>query len=168
MEKNVIARAMPYNADAENALLGSLLIDGVVADELIPDIREEDFYLKANRLVFVAMRSLMEEGTAIDTVSLTDRLEIDGKLEEAGGIEHISNLAECVPSAASADHYADIVKRDALIRRVITAGNNIVRAGYDSVTGTDALMSAEKEVYSISEDIIDKNSCTPRRRSARR
>ena len=156
MEKNVIARAMPYNADAENALLGSLLIDGVVADELIPDIREEDFYLKANRLVFVAMRSLMEEGTAIDTVSLTDRLEIDGKLEEAGGIEHISNLAECVPSAASADHYADIVKRDALIRRVITAGNNIVRAGYDSVTGTDALMSAEKEVYSISEDIIDK------------
>lgn len=155
-KNNVTYKGMPHNPDAEQALLGSILIDNRAADLLIPTLRESDFYIAANRLVFSAMRSLQEASKPVDTVSVADMLELNGKLDEAGSIDYLAQLAESVPSAASGDHYADIVKRDSLIRRVISAGNNIAKKGYESVDGTDALLNAEREIYSISEDISEK------------
>lgn len=155
-KNNVIYKGMPNNPDAEQALLGSILIDNRAADLLIPTLRESDFYIAANRLVFAAMRALQEASKPVDTVSVADMLELQGKLDEAGSIDYLAQLAESVPSAASGDHYADIVKRDSLIRRVISAGNNIAKKGYESVDGTDALLNAEREIYSISEDISEK------------
>ena len=150
-------RVMPHNAEAEEALLGSILIDTRTADQLVPSLRAEDFYSTANRTVFAAMRSLLDESVVVDVVSVADRLMLEGKLDEVGGMDYLASLTESIPSSAGADHYADIVKRDALIRRVITAGNNIVQEGYKSVSGTDALLNAEKEIYSISEDITEKD-----------
>lgn len=152
-----IYRVMPHNTDAEQALLGSILIDNRTADQLIPTLRAEDFYVSANRSVFAAMRALLDASSVVDTVSVADRLMLEGKLDEAGGIDYLTMLADSIPSAAGADHYADIVKRDSLIRRVIAAGNNIAKEGYKSVSGTDALMNAEREIYSISEDISEKD-----------
>ena len=148
---------MPHNAEAESALLGSILIDNRTADQLIPTLKADDFYEVANRIVFSAMRALMDDSSVVDTVSVADRLMLLGKLDEAGGIDYLTSLAESIPSAAGAEHYADIVKRDSLIRRVISAGNNIAKKGYESVSGTDALLNAEKEIYSISEDLTEKD-----------
>ena len=142
-----IYRVMLHNTDAEQALLGSILIDNRTADQLIPTLRAEDFYVSANRSVFAAMRALLDASSVVDTVSVADRLMLEGKLDEAGGIDYLTMLADSIPSAAGADHYADIVKRDSLIRRVIAAGNNIAKEGYKSVSGTDALMNAEREIY---------------------
>ena len=152
-----IYRVMPYNAEAEQALLGSILIDDRTADQLVPNLRENDFYVSANRIIFAAMRELQDASSVVDTVSVADKLMMQGNLDKVGGIDYLASLAECVPSAAGGDHYADIVKRDSLIRKVITAGNNIVKEGYKSVSGTDALMAAEKEVYAISEDMTEKD-----------
>ena len=156
-KQNQTYRVMPHNAEAEEALLGSILIDTRTADQLVPSLRAEDFYSTANRTVFAAMRALLDESVVVDVVSVADRLMLEGKLDEVGGMDYLASLTESIPSSAGADHYADIVKRDALIRRVITAGNNIVQAGYKSVSGTDALLNAEKEIYSISEDITEKD-----------
>ena len=136
-----IYRVMPYNAEAEQALLGSILIDDRTADQLVPNLRENDFYVSANRIVFAAMRELQDASSVVDTVSVADKLMMQGNLDKVGGIDYLASLAECVPSAAGGDHYADIVKRDSLIRKVITAGNNIVKEGYKSVSGTDALIT---------------------------
>lgn len=155
-KNNVTYKGMPHNPEAEQALLGSILIDNHAADLLIPTLRESDFFIAANRLVFAAMRELQEASKPVDTVSVADMLEQHGKLDEAGSIDYLTELADSVPSAASGDHYADIVKRDSLIRRVISAGNNIAKKGYESVDGTDALLNAEREIYSISEDISEK------------
>ena len=152
-----IYRVMPHNTEAEQALLGSILIDNRTADQLIPTLRAEDFYVTANRTVFAAMRALLDASSVVDTVSVADRLMLEGKLDDVGGIDYLTSLAECIPSSAGADNYADIVKRDSLIRRVITAGNNIAKEGYKSVSGTDALLNAEREVYSISEDLSEKD-----------
>ena len=156
-KQNQTYRVMPHNAEAEEALLGSILIDTRTADQLVPSLRAEDFYSTANRTVFAAMRALLDESVVVDVVSVADRLMLEGKLDEVGGMDYLASLTESIPSSAGADHYADIVKRDALIRRVISAGNNIVQAGYKSVSGTDALLNAEKEIYSISEDITEKD-----------
>lgn len=154
--EKIVYRGMPNNIEAEQAVLGSILIDNKAADMLVPVLREEDFYLPANRTIFRAMHTLQESSKPIDTVSVADELELHGKLDEVGSIDYLGVLASSVPSAASGDHYADIIKRDSLIRRVIEAGNNIAKYGYESTSATDALLNAEREIYSISEDVSEK------------
>lgn len=157
-ERNkIVYRGMPNNVEAEQAVLGSILIDQKAADMLVPVLRESDFYFPANKIVFSVMDFLQKESKPIDTVSVADELELRGKLDEVGSIDYLNLLTSSVPSAASGDHYADIVKRDSLIRRVIEAGNNIAKFGYESTDAMDALLQAENEIYSISEDVTEKN-----------
>lgn len=152
-----IARAMPYNADAESAVLGSILIDSRMADDIVPTMSEGDFFVKQNRIVFAVMKELQERLMPIDTVSVADRLNQLGKLDEAGSVEYLASLADSVPSSAGAEHYAEIVKRDALTRRVIFAANNIVENAYKSETGTGALEFAEREIFSVAEETSERS-----------
>ena len=81
-----IARSMPYNADAESALLGSILIDARAADDIVPTMNESDFFIKQNRIVFGVMKELQLRLMPIDTVSVSDRLGQTGQLDEVGGL----------------------------------------------------------------------------------
>ena len=148
---------MPYNADAESAVLGSILIDSRMADDIVPTMSEGDFFVKQNRIVFAVMKELQERLMPIDTVSVADRLNQLGKLDEAGSVEYLASLADSVPSSAGAEHYAEIVKRDALTRRVIFAANNIVENAYKSETGTGALEFAEREIFSVAEETSERS-----------
>lgn len=152
-----IARSMPYNADAESALLGSILIDARAADDIVPTMNESDFFIKQNRIVFGVMKELQLRLMPIDTVSVSDRLGQTGQLDEVGGLEYLTQLAESVPSSAGAEHYAEIVKRDALTRRVIYAATNIIDNAYKSDTGTGALEFAEREIFSVAEETTEKS-----------
>lgn len=151
-----VSRGMPNNTEAEAAVLGSILIDNNAADNLIPILREEDFYLAPNRVIFGAMKTLQGQSKAIDTVTVADELELEGKLDEVGSIAYLSELAEGVISAANAEYYADILKRDGLIRKVINVGNEIAKYGYDSDDGIKALDNAERLIYKIAEDSSEK------------
>lgn len=152
-----VLRGMPNNIDAEASLLGAILIDNNAADALIPTLKPEDFYLSKNRIIFEAMRSLQETSKPVDTVSVADALELSGQLDEIGSIMYLSELAESVPSAANSDYYARIIKRDALTRRVIEAGNEITQYAYEASEGGDALMNAERVIFKISEEKSDKH-----------
>ena len=142
---------MPNNINAENAVLGAILIDDKAADLLIPTLTQDDFYLAANRTIFGVMKDLQERSVPIDTVSVSDALDVIGKLDEIGSIAYLSELAEGIPSAANCEYYADIVRRNSLSRRVIEAGNDIARFGYESENGQAALEKAEQVVYGIAE-----------------
>lgn len=146
-----ITRGMPNNINAENAVLGAILIDDKAADMLIPTLKADDFYLAANRIIFGVMKDLQERSVPIDTVSVSDALDVAGKLDEIGSISYLSELAEGIPSAANCEYYADIVRRDSLSRRVIEAGNDIAKFGYESENGQAALENAEQVVYNIAE-----------------
>ena len=115
---------MPNNVDAEANVLGSILIDSKSADLIVPLLSAEDFYLAQNRMIFAAMKQLQSESKPIDVVSVSDALEVKGLLDQIGSVAYLSDLAEGVVSAANGEYYAQIVKRDALTRKVISAGND--------------------------------------------
>lgn len=147
---------MPNNVDAEASVLGAILIDNKAADIIIPMLSVDDFYLAQNRLIFAVMKQLQMESKPIDTVSVCDALEVKGQLDEVGSVSYLSELAEGVVSAANGEYYASIIKRDSLTRRVIEAGNNIAKYGYECESGEDALDNAEKLVYAIAEQTSEK------------
>jgi len=146
-------RTTPCNPDAEAEVLGALLIDGSAVEAVMAELVPDDFYIAANRTIFEAMRTLHQRPDAqINLITVADELELMGKLDEVGSAAYLSELAEGVLSAANAEHCARLVKRDSLIRNVIKVGNDIVKLGYESTDGMQALAEAEKLVYRISED----------------
>jgi len=151
VETKKVGRMMPYNLEAEIAVLGSILIDSSVADDLIPSLKEEDFYSNQHRIIFKAMTDLYHVGTPVDLVSLSDRLNVTNQLDEVGSMTYISSLTDSVLSAANGKHYMEMIKRDALTRNVITTCNDILEYAYDCEQGEDALQEAEKQIYKISE-----------------
>ncbi len=150
-ETKRVTRGMPNNVDAEANVLGSILIDSKSADLIVPLLSAEDFYLAQNRMIFAVMKQLQTESKPIDVVSVSDALEVKGQLDQVGSVAYLSDLAEGVVSAANGEYYAQIVKRDSLTRKVISAGNEIAKFGYECEDGKDALANAEKLVYSITE-----------------
>ncbi len=150
-----IAKAMPFNNEAEQSLLACMLIDGNAADDLIPTLQESDFFIKAHKTIFSAIAELHSKNCGIETLTVVDLLERKGFLEDVGGAQYIISLSDAIPSAAMAEEVANIVKRDALTRKVITAANQIIENAYSSDSGTDALNFAERTIFSIAEDVTD-------------
>ena len=147
---------MPNNVEAEQNVLGALLIDDKLADVIMPTLAVEDFFVSQNRIIYAAMRELVERSSPIDTVSVADKLELQGKLDEVGSIDYLNSLAMGVVSSANAKYYADIIKRDSLTRKVISAGNDILEYAYTCEDGADALGKAEQLVFKIAEEKTDK------------
>lgn len=149
---NSITRGMPSNIEAEQAVLCSILIDKDAADALIPRLLPDDFYSNKNRIIFEAMKEIQDESNPIDTVALTDRLVVNGKLDEVGSVSYISSLSMAVPSSANCEYYLEMVKRDGLLRRIIGTGNDIVKKAYASDDATEMLNYAESKIFSIGEN----------------
>ncbi len=149
-------RVMPNNIEAEVGVLGSVLIDGQAADALIARLKPEDFYLEKHRVIFNAMATLHSMSKPIDALTLADRLELEGELDNVGSLAYLSELAESVISSANGEYYCSILKRDSLIRKVINAGNEMVKFAYDATEARDALDNAEKLVYEIAEQNSEK------------
>jgi len=141
---------LPHNLEAEQALLSCLLVDVKVQVEIAAFIKEEDFYYDSHQNIFHAMQAIIKENQPVDFVTLTDRLEKFGTLEEAGGIEYIANIVNIVPSSANYLKYTDIVTRDSMLRKLIRGSADIIEKCKTSVDKTTALAFAEKTVYDIS------------------
>ena len=142
---------MPHNLDAEAALLGCMLIDAEVQADLLEALEEDDFYQESHREILLAMKKVYGGHKVIDVVTLTDRLEHDGALQKAGGIRHITELADSTPSAANYKQYLEIVKRDAVNRSLIRAAQSIVENSRQGKEEREAISFAEKLIYDISK-----------------
>ena len=142
---------MPHNLDAEKALLGCILLDADVQADILDELHEEDFYQESHREILLGMKAVHAQGKAVDIVTLTDRLAGDGKLNKAGGVQSVTELAENALSSVNYKQYLEIVKRDSMNRKLIRASKKIMDKCLTSPEEKEALNFAEKEVYDISQ-----------------
>jgi replicative DNA helicase len=143
--------ALPQNIEAEQAVLGSLLIDKRAIERIAAYLRPEDFYLPVNAEIFRAMVALYELDRPTDVVTLADHLRAQDRLDDTGGPAYLASLASIVPTSVNVEYYGRIVERLAVLRRLIDAGNQIAGIGYDERReADDALEEAERVLYDIS------------------
>ena len=153
MAKSKIGGDMPHNVEAEQSLLGCLLLDRDAQTELLSTLREEDFYSESHRCIFKAIETLSLNNKVIDLVTLIDELEKEGLLESAGGIAYITKLTDFMPSTANYRQYYDIVTRDGLMRRLIKGSSEIITHCISSKSKTDSMAFAEKVIYDVSDSL---------------
>ncbi|MDO8599167.1 MAG: replicative DNA helicase [bacterium] len=145
-------RLPPQNLDAEQSLLGALLIDRDGMIRIADRVRPDDFYTDAHRMVFAAMLELFEQRQPIDLLSLANRLQERGQLDAAGGRSALVELSTTVPTAAHLTHYADIVAKKATLRRLIDAAAGITRIAFDeSGETTKTLDESERLLFAVSQ-----------------
>jgi replicative DNA helicase len=143
----------PHSIEAEQAVLGGLLIDNATWDQVADLITESDFYRKDHRLIFRAVATLAEEGQPYDAVTLSEWLGNRNELDNAGGLAYLGELAKNTPTAANIKAYANIVRERAILRQLIRVSTEIAAAAYnpDGRSSADILDEAEKKVFDIAE-----------------
>ncbi len=147
-----VDRLPPQSLEAEQSILGALLIDRDAIIEVADVLRPGDFYRQANGKIYGVMVDLWERREPIDIVTVAEALERVGELEAIGGRGYLSSLAEQTPTAVFASQYARIVERKAVLRNLIAAAGRIAGIGYeDSPEVQEAIDRAEAELYAVSE-----------------
>ncbi len=145
-----LERVPPQNLEAEEGVLGSMLLDRDAIARAVEGLRPEDFYRDAHRVIFTAMLELFERGEPVDLITVTNRLAGMGKLEDVGGATYLASLPNVVPTAANVDYYASIVLEKSMLRALINAGTHIASMGYEGTDDVAALIDhAEKLVFGI-------------------
>ena len=145
-------RIPPHNIDAEQSVLGAMLESREAIANVIEIVHPEDFYKPSHAEIFDAILSLHARGEAPDAITAAEELARRGKLDFIGGRPYILGLIEAYPTASSAKHYARIVEEHALLRRLITAGNEIQEIGFSLPEEIDeAVDQAEEIVYSVGD-----------------
>ncbi len=145
-----VERVPPQNLEAEQSILGSLLLERDAIARVVEVIRAEDFYREAHRRIFEAVVELFDRGEPADLVSVTDRLRSKGMLDDVGGAAYITSLLHAVPTAANVEYYARLVLQKAMLRQMISAGTQIVGMGFREDQDVEVLVDqAEKLVFSI-------------------
>lgn len=148
----------PQNIEAEQSILGSILIDNSNIYQILETLDPDDFYKDSHIKIYRAILDLYERGTAIDLITLTDELKKKGQLEEVGGPAYIAQLTDIVPAAINVTHYARIVREKAVLRKLISSSLSIASRGLDEVKDVDEFLDeAEREIFRISEQRIKKS-----------
>lgn len=158
-----VAKKMPYSIEAEQAVLGCVLINDNACSVIMSSIKPNAFYSRAHKSIFECMQKIYEKNQPVDYVTLISELENDNKLTEVGGVEYVTQLTNAVPTAVNFEHYANIVKKDYILRELINAGQNIAEMAYGSDDSVEALKYAEKVIFDIgeSESVSDLEQIGP-------
>ncbi|MCY9828620.1 replicative DNA helicase [Vibrio chagasii] len=149
----------PHSLEAEQSVIGGLLLDNERWDTVAEKVVAKDFYSRPHRLIFEAVKDILEESSPLDLITLSEHLELREQLEEVGGFAYLADLAKNTPSAANINAYADIVAQRALVRSLIGVANEIADSGYDPQgrTSEDLLDLAESKVFAIAEGRASEN-----------
>jgi replicative DNA helicase len=142
----------PQSSDAEESILGALLIDGEVMLEIADSLKPGDFYKPANAKVYSAIQRLYEQSQPIDILTVSEELERRGQIEEIGGRAALADLCDRTPTAVHAKQYAKIVERKSMLRGLIGAAGRIASIGYEDPSDiSEAIDRAEAELFAVSE-----------------
>ena len=151
-------RIIPHNVEAEQAVLGALLLDPEAIVQIIPLIRTEDFYLEKHQWIFQAIYALHERREPIDFLTVVAELERRGHLSEVGGAAYITALINAVPSAIHIEHYARLVERLATQRRLISAAGRIAEIAYAGDEDIDAILDrAVVAVFAVAQRRLSRD-----------
>jgi replicative DNA helicase len=147
-----IDRLPPQSIDAEQSVIGALLIDRDAVIEVADFLRPQDFYRQAHGTIYGAILELYERREPVDIVTVSETLERNASLEQVGGSAYLTSLINLTPTAVNAIHYGRIVERKAVLRNLIGAAGKIASIGYeDSAEVSEAIDRAEQELFSVSE-----------------
>ncbi|HEX9393316.1 MAG TPA: replicative DNA helicase [Gemmatimonadales bacterium] len=151
-EREFAGRQAPWSNEAEQAVLGAMLLDQDAALKAAEFLDDTMFYREGHRLLFRAMIALTERGDVIDPVTLRDELARRGDLDRAGGIEYVSTLIDVVPTAANVEYHARIVRDKAVLRRLVEAATGIIQDVYEGHTAAgEVLDNAEHRVFQVAQ-----------------
>lgn len=146
----MIDRVPPQNVEAEQSVLGAMMIEREAISKVSEILKPEDFYREAHRLIYNAMMELFNKNDAVDLVTVVEVLRREEKLEAAGGIAYVSALANSVPTAANVMYHARIVEEKALLRQLITTATNVAGMGYEANEEVAVIMDkAEKMILEV-------------------
>jgi replicative DNA helicase len=147
-----LRRVPPQSLDAEQSVLGGILLDNAALDRLAEILHADDFYREAHRKVFRAMQALSERNEPVDLITLPEELRARDALAEVGGAAFLAELAERVPTAANIVNYARIVREKAILRSLITTATSIAARGYEPGQDVKELVErAEQDIFAISD-----------------
>ena len=144
----------PHSIDAEQSVLGALMLDNTAWHDVAEIVIAEDFYRKEHRLIFLAMQHQAKADNPIDLVTLSEALDNANNLESAGGLEYLGGLVESSPSTANIRAYANIIRERAILRKLISAANSISDNAFnpDGRDSAEILDIAEKQVFNIADE----------------
>src|SRR5438876_199161 len=150
-----VERPVPYDIAAEEAVLGSLLIDRDAIIKIAPFLRSDDFYREAHGLIYQAVLDLYARREPGDPVTLSAELERNGRLQAVGGHSYLIGLANRTPTAVHIEYYARIVERTSVLRRLISAGGEIAALGYsEDQEVEETLDKAEQILFTVSQRTV--------------
>ncbi|HHX77361.1 MAG TPA: replicative DNA helicase, partial [Firmicutes bacterium] len=144
-------RVPPQNIEAEQSVLGSVLLAREAINSVAEILKAEDFYKESHRKLFQAMLFLTEKGEPVDVITLVEILRQQNNLEEIGGISYLTMLANMVPTAANVEYYARIVKQKAVLRQLINAATRIVARSFEAGDNLEEILDeAEQAIFQVS------------------
>ena len=154
IEEN-LRKVPPQNLEAEESVLGGVLLDNHACNLVLPILRAEHFYREAHRKIYAAIVDLNERGSPVDIITLTEALRQRGQLPDVGGATFIAELANRVPTAANAEHYAKIVRDKAILRGLISSATEIATEAYDNQADVERFVDiAESKIFAIAEQRV--------------
>ena len=143
-------RLPPHDVDAEESVIGSILIDGDALTRVTSFLKPQDFYSQKNRWCYEACLALLQRGEAVNQVTVAHEISLQDRLEGVGGASYLSHLVTIVPTSVHIEHYARIVQRTSIMQQIIRAGGDIAGIGYEGGADTDAaLRQAEELLFRI-------------------
>ncbi|VTS07171.1 replicative DNA helicase [Tuwongella immobilis] len=149
---NVPERQPPHNREAERCVIGSVLRDNGVLNDVLQIIRPDSFAFDAHQKIFQTIIELVDSGQPVDMILLADRLRGKQMLNDIGGYNYLAELWDAAPTASNAEYYARIVREKFVVRNLIHAGTEILRDSYDSAQSADELLGqAETKILRIAE-----------------
>lgn len=158
MPSSASVRGVPYSLEAEQSVLGAILIDPERIRDIANLVKSDDFYVESHRLIFGAMQELFLQSRNIDVVTLADTLTKSGNFSEAGSKDYLMVLADTVPSVSNIVDYAKIIKDKSILRKLISASEEIGEMGYSAEGDVERIVdAAEQKIFNIAKGTETKD-----------
>ena len=153
-----LMKTPPHNLESEQCVIGSIIVE---EQTLVPDaeiLDREDFYIDAHKVIYDSMIELGNERKPIDMITLTNRLKEKGYLDQVGGVTYLTSITNMIPTTSNVKVYAEIVKKNSTLRKLIKASNDIISMGYEASDSLDDILNvAEKKIFDISQDRMSQD-----------
>jgi replicative DNA helicase len=151
-EMDAPIRSMPQNLEAEQSVLGSMLIDKTAIAQAAEVLNAEDFYRDSHKVIFNAIRDLYQKDVPVDMITLIDYLRSTENLEDAGGITYITEISNSIPSTANLLSYIQIVEDKSILRKLIRSSTEIIETSYNKQDNVESVIDlAEKKIFNLAE-----------------
>lgn len=142
----IVERIPPQNLEAEMAVIGSILVDREMMSPVTEVVQPHDFYAHVHESIFQVLMELYERGEPLDKITLTEELRQRGQLERVGGLAYLTSLMDTVPTAASAEYYARIVREKSALRGLIHAGTQVTQIGYEAEEDVEGALDRSEQI----------------------